>query len=513
MVRIPINRNEPVVHPLVRKSFVFVPSVGMRLSPEVIVLELFREVFFKSHSESSATRDLDPEDMHEDKTMAYLPEEQAVLYALRGRRKKTKYSKAQRFFAPAYPVLARSSWLGKKRERVIKYLLLGGPIAQYLWHRGTDVEEKQYERDETVNLICTALIGHNSYKEGEYRGKDILSVALKNTVYDNYEQARQNLLELTSYSNSVIRITHDEIATRIFKDVRFLCQLEKDLPRMQWMHVLMTYLRFALPMWLLAQMRITNLLHGWLIDAIDNKNVVDTYSIVEQISFRNRALLNLTLTSTREVFDRIEQYMRHRVELNVFLYYLQAIRKEDIEGKELDITGGSAGKIGVEELLEIARNSSEEFQAAFTHGLDVRRFLTRKGELYPAWRNPLKKGQGKNIDEFLRVMYRDEIGDESGGYLLIPEGKGATRGFRVFPGQLLIKTITYLAAQDKHLDSMRGGGGKLVLGDVESHFHQYGVDFSNAVDARLMLMEEMKALGLLTGSPDAGSSVAVSCPY
>ena len=77
---------------------------------------------------------------------------------------------------------------------------------------------------------------------------------------------------------------------------------------MQWMHVLMTYLRFALPMWLLAQMRITNLLHGWLIDAIDNKNVVDTYSIVEQISFRNRALLNLTLTSTREVFDRIEQY-------------------------------------------------------------------------------------------------------------------------------------------------------------------------------------------------------------
>ena len=167
-------------------------------------------------------------------------------------------------------------------------------------------------------------------------------------------------------------------------------------------------------------------------------------------------MLNLTLTSTREVFDRIEQYMRHRVELNVFLYYLQAIRKEDIEGKELDITGGSAGKIGVEELLEIARNSSEEFQAAFTHGLDVRRFLTRKGELYPAWRNPLKKGQGKNIDEFLRVMYRDEIGDESGGYLLIPEGKGATRGFRVFPGQLLIKTITYLAAQDKHLDSMRG---------------------------------------------------------
>ena len=128
-------------------------------------------------------------------------------------------------------------------------------------------------------------------------------------------------------------------------------------------------------------------------------------------------------------------------------------------------------------VLQDCRNSSEEFQAAFTHGLDVRRFLTRKGELYPAWRNPLKKGQGKNIDEFLRVMCRDEIGDESGGYLLIPEGKGAARGFRVFPGQLPIKTITYLAAQDKHLDSMRGGGGRLVLGMLKVISTSTGLTF------------------------------------
>jgi hypothetical protein len=197
---------------------------------------------------------------------------------------------------------------------------------------------------------------------------------------------------------------------------------------------------------------------------------------------------------------------------------LEIIREDDIMGKELDMFGSSAGKLGVERLLEIARNSSVELRAVkrfqvVAPGLDVRRFLTREGELFPAWRNPLRKGQGKNIDEFLRVMYRDEIGDESGGYLLIPEGRGMSRGFRVFPGQLLIKTITYLAAQDKHSDSIRGGGGKLVLGDVESHFHQYGVDFSNAADARPMLMQEMQAMGLLTGSPDAGSSVAVSCPY
>jgi hypothetical protein len=311
------NRNEPVVHPLVRNSFVFVPSAGMRLSPEVLVLEFFREVFFINHSESTATKDLNPEDTHEDKSMVYLPEEQAVLYALRGRRKKTKYSRTQRFFAPAYPALAKSSWLGMKRERVIKYFLLRGPIAQHLWHRGTDVEDKKVERDEMVELMCEALIGHNSFREGDHQGKDILSVALRNTDFDDFEQGKQNLMKQTDFSNSVIRINHDELATRIFKDVRFLCQLEKDLPRMQWMHVIMTYLRFALPMWLLAQMRITNLLHGWLIDAIDNSQMIDAPGIVEKISFRNRGLLNLTLTPTREVFDRIEQYMKHRVELNM----------------------------------------------------------------------------------------------------------------------------------------------------------------------------------------------------
>ena len=40
-----------------------------------------------------------------------------------------------------------------------------------------------------------------------------------------------------------------------------------------------------------------------------------------------------------------------------------------------------------------------------------------------------------------------------------------------------------------------------------------GIDFSYAADARPLLMQEMQAMGLLAGSPDAGSSVAVSCPY
>jgi hypothetical protein len=84
----------------------------------------------------------------------------------------------------------------------------------------------------------------------------------------------------------------------------------------------------------------------------------------------------------------------------------------------------------------------------------------------------------------------------------------------VFPGQLLLQTLTFLAAKAKQ--TAHGnvpGGGKLVLRDIEEHFAQYGIDFSLAADARPLLIEELQGLGLLNGSPDAGSSVAVACPF
>jgi hypothetical protein len=172
----------------------------------------------------------------------------------------------------------------------------------------------------------------------------------------------------------------------------------------------------------------------------------------------------------------------------------------------------------VEELLLIARDAaidmkSSDWYKKVTESDRFQDFLTREAEQHAAWRDPLNKGQGKNIDEFFRVLYRDNQGDEAGGYLLVPEGRGRTRGFRVFPGQVLLKTITFLSAHGKQTNSPARGGGKLVLEDVENHFKQYGIDFSCAADARPLLMRELQAMGLLTGSPDAGSSVAVACPY
>lgn len=515
----PKTANEPKVHPLIRKSFVFVPSAGMRVAPEILVLEFMREVFFESHfGDTVGTRGLDADDLDEERRHCFSDRERAVLHALRGRRKKSKNSAAQRFFAPAYPQLAKRGWLGKNRERVVNNFLLSGPIAQHLWHRGMGTEDGKRRQQELVEKISRALVGNNSCLDQDLEGKDFLAVTLGPASFDSsVELAMRNLQEKTSQCDSVIRIDDDELSNRITQDLVAICDLEVELPRMQWLHLLMTFLRFALPMWLLAQMQVTRLLHAWLLDAVDRGRIADANAALRGLATRNRGLLHPTLTPTRELFEHIEQYMKCRVAMDILLYCLQEVRMDQIDGRTLSLGGGGRDVMGIDQLLTLARDAARDIRETqrFKHvaeGLDVQTFLVREGEQFSAWRNPLMRGQGKNIDEFFRVLYRAELGDEAGGYLLVPEGRGGNRGFRVFPGQLLLKTVTYLAAQGKW-SRRRGGAGKLVLQDVEDHFGQYGIDFSTAADARPLLMKELQAMGLLTGSPDAGSSVAVACPY
>jgi hypothetical protein len=516
------SANEPHVHPLVAKSFVFLPSTGMRLAPEILVLELLREVFFDSHFGSAQTKPLDPMEVDGSSTPVFSVSERAVVSALRGRRKAFHQSNAKPFYAPAYPSLARTAWLGARRERVIKNFLFSGAIAQHLWHKGRDVHEKVTERDALVELILTSLRGARSHDRGA-REREILSVAVREVPFTvDVELARRKLRELVDAAQecSVYRAsTPDELAARIVVDLRSVCELDARLPRMQWLRVMMTFLRFSLSMWVLAQMRLTTLLHGWLLDALDGKPLPTDAEILGRIGSRNRDLLHPTLTPTREIHEHIERYMRHRVELNVLLYALERAAPGLLGERLLSTTTREARAMTISDLLALARGAADKLRKSqrfleVAKGLDARRFAAREGENYGAWRTPRQKGQGKNIDEFLRVLYRAEIGDETGGFLLVPEGRGVGRGFRVFPGQELLKTVTFLAAHDKRTCASREGrGGALVLSDLERHFREYGIDFSMAADARPRVVAQLQSLGLLAGSPDAGSSVALECPY
>ena len=66
-------------------------------------------------------------------------------------------------------------------------------------------------------------------------------------------------------------------------------------------------------------------------------------------------------------------------------------------------------------LLDLARSCD---WSTVVDGKPLRQWLTRKAEKYPAWRSPRTRGQGKNIDEFIRVLYRSSD-DDSGSGLLI----------------------------------------------------------------------------------------------
>ena len=84
--------NEPAVHPLVKNSFVFVQSAGMRLAPEVLLLELFREIYFdRRYGSTSGTKYLIANEMGSMRdSFFYSKEERAILFMMRGRRKKSK---------------------------------------------------------------------------------------------------------------------------------------------------------------------------------------------------------------------------------------------------------------------------------------------------------------------------------------------------------------------------------------------------------------------------------------
>jgi hypothetical protein len=107
------------------------------------------------------------------------------------------------------------------------------------------------------------------------------------------------------------------------------------------------------------------------------------------------------LTPTRELFEHIERYMKCRVEMNILLYCLEMVRGEQLEGRTINIGGGGRGVIMIDELLTMAMNASADIcrmerYVDIADGLNVQTFLTREGEQFSAWRNPLMSGQGKN---------------------------------------------------------------------------------------------------------------------
>ena len=157
--------NEPALPEcLGSKSLVFAPTAGMRLAPEVLVFELFRELGYGDSRKANEIRAREFSDIVD--TPSLPKAEHLLLATCRGRQKKTRGKRREFFYAPPYLGLSRHAWLRRRTDRTMRDYFLGGPLAHREALGGFDKD-----------LVVRALLGHRSAPVvEESRGKEILSL-------------------------------------------------------------------------------------------------------------------------------------------------------------------------------------------------------------------------------------------------------------------------------------------------------------------------------------------------
>jgi len=495
------NATECGWHKSIQGSFLFMPSAGVRMSSDDLVIELYREVFFEKRSEGANLKRIDPEETQEDGTPAFEEDEKKSLYMSRGRKKKTARAKiSEDFYMPLYPSLARRSWLRQGSERGIKRYLLN-VIAQHLSTNGA-------MKDNFIEIFYKALLGK---RDGIKDISGLKIEILKGCVSE--DEGRNKLSDLCGEAGrSIFKLQNkkpDVLSETIFNDLKHLCELEEHLDRLQWMSLLKTFLGFSTSVWLLSQMKITITLRDKLLSIMSGHSDlnIDEKWVDEIIQSRHHQLFKPTMAEKKyQLEEYVQQYVKARNELNVLVALVEKYSPTlDWSDKTLTLHEGPKSDLGILELMASGFNMKSNL-ANDLNGSDLRVMLTRHCESFSAWRAPVNPdiNPPKSYCEYLRTLRKMDQGDD-GGYLIIPNRQKKYE-YRIFPGNLMLRLITYLAAKvnpDK----------KLILADVENHFKSYGLDFGEKGEIRGMLIKSLQDMGLLKGSPDADDSVAVENPY
>ena len=491
--------NEPALPEcLGSKSLVFAPTAGMRLAPEVLVFELFRELGYGDSRNAVETKAQEFSDVVDTPFMSKA--ERLLLATCRGRQKKTRARRSEFFYAPPYLGLSRHAWLRKRTDRTMRDYFLGGPLAH---------QEALGNLDK--DLVVRALVGHRSARVvKESPGKEILSLL---ALEERAEPLPDAILDYLTNAVSDARSAPladgghtDRLASILSHDFLELCRLEARIARREWLFFLIAFLRVATTVWMLAHLRITIMVRDWVLSAALKQAVPAVDEMLSAICKRHEGVLHPSSSPTREVFEHVETYMRARVELRLLVWEIKMMNAERFtaatgEVKKLSLDRRGAGFITLGDLLVLAQNCD---WSTVVEGRPLRQWLTREAEKYPAWRSPRTRGQGKNIDEFIRVLYRS-ADDDSGSGLLIRCPATTTK---IVPGHRLLQLFAFLAARAKWRSRGREGG-KLVLRDIEQRLYDYGIDFRSSSFGRPLLIEKLMEGGFLVGSPDAGESAEV----
>lgn len=503
-----------------RDSLGYAPTTGMRHAPELLVLELFRELAYGDSRHPTEHR---PQGLWDavttDDTSSLSEQERLLLNTCRGTRR-GRPGKVQYFFTPPYPGLSRHAWFRKQTDRTVRDYFLRGPLAHQALR--TDPNKRLGSFEQT--FIVKALLGQHSARSGQgSKDKELLSLIALDERSDPPPSDMERHLRTALHTAPSFTLLHndsDPFSERISRDFLSLCALEATTPRREWLFFLIGYLRIATAMWMLAHLRATILIRKWVLAASQGQRLPTTPLMREAFSNRYIGLLHPASFPTTEVFRHVEHYMKARVELRLLLGHLETSQHGDLfrtpagRPRQLSLESRSSNRISLPQVLELTRAFDWN---TITDGLPLCRWLTRQAERWSAWRSPLTHGQGKNINEFLRVL-RDYGEGDAGSHLL---GKQVQGKIPILPGHRLLQLFAFLATQRKTPSSVHSAKpspqwssyarnrGKLVLRDLEHHLSEYGIDFVTTSYGRNLLLEELVQAGLLNGSPDAGESAEI----
>ena len=277
--------NEPAVPAcLGSDSLVFAPTAGMRLAPEVLVFELFRELGYgdsRNADETKAREFSDVVDAH-----SVSEGERLLLSTCRGRQKKTRARRKEFFYAPPYLGLSRHSWLRKRTDRTVRDYFLGGPLAHQEAFGNLD-----------KNLVVRALLGDRSARAVEEScGKEILSLL---ALEERADPLPKTVLEFLEKAVSVprsaplaVRRYTDPLASALGEDFLELCRLEATLARREWIFFLIAFLRVATTIWMLAHLRITTMVRDWMRSAALKEGLPAVEEMLSAIRKRHEGLLH-----------------------------------------------------------------------------------------------------------------------------------------------------------------------------------------------------------------------------
>jgi len=501
-------KNEPEVPKLISGNTLFhVPTTAMRSAPEVLIQELMKFVFFENTKRPQAqytTPQCDGE-------AAFTDIEKFTINAFRGRQKDK--GKNNYYYAPAYPKLTRQTWLRNKDPITVTGFLFDGPICHYF----KQVDDSENKIKKFSNKLVNSLAGDSErefgsekklYKEIFTRDDntaacDMLSIAQAEEKLNDYLCKEMNKIDVIESA------FESQLAKRITLDFVALIDLEKEMPRLYWVSLLMGFLRVSMSMWFMHLADNIIKLEHLLSKSLNGKKTIENTDDIGSMINHKSILIPSYLGSSNGAESHIKRWVQARIRLTLILNHLIEINLITQGESENALVFKSKGKesLDVDTLLRRVEAGSDDLNKFTT-------VLVRKCGEWPMYRNPLKVGQGKNAKEFSDVINKSEGFDERASHCMEKTRNPHDKRrwvWRVAPGQLLLQMFVYFSFLENSGDKETKRG--LILKDIEDHFHCYGIDFTQAADGRKLLIDRLAVVGLLESSPDAGECIKVNSPF